>query len=131
MRSVKEPTCPRGWSARYRLTMQHRREAVARAWRGVLASLGRAVRSIPGVTALLRFSKRRKGLPASTSTGSMRRTGSDLFESQAGAHGNNPKPPPYVHPTPVQAKSGLMAVLHIMSVQSYTLLSPRSSSGST
>jgi len=85
LRSIKETTCARGWVARYRLTVQHWREAAVRAWRGMCAVFGSAVRSVPGVNALIRFSKRRRGLSASTSTGSMRRTGSDLFESQAGA----------------------------------------------
>ena len=85
MRSTKETTCPRGWVARYRLTVQHWHAALSRAWRGMRALLGRAVRSIPGVNMLVRFSRRRKGLPASNSTGSMRRTGSELFDSQAGA----------------------------------------------
>ena len=80
--SVKEPVCPRGWSARFRLAMRSRREAVARAWRGVKSMLARAVYSIPGVGALLRWVMRRS---ASTGVASMRRTGSELFESQAGA----------------------------------------------
>ena len=83
--SARQPACRHGWSARFRLWVQRWRESLARAWQRLRAAPAKAARGIPGVSALLRWSRRRlRRQAASSSAGSMRRTGSELFDSQAG-----------------------------------------------